>query len=68
MSLHVHVLTTYDMYTHTQARVLYDFDGDEENGELTIKEGDDLTILNQVSSNHTYSTDSNMSQSLHPRI
>ncbi|XP_064384617.1 sorting nexin-33-like [Halichondria panicea] len=30
-----------------KARVLYDFDGDEENGELTIKEGDDLTILNQ---------------------
>ncbi len=46
-------MTGTHTYTHTQARVLYDFDGDEENGELTIKEGDDLNILNQVSSNHT---------------
>eukprot|EP00731_Ephydatia_muelleri_P012528 Em0006g1422a len=29
------------------ARVLYDFDGDTENGELIIKEGDKITVLNQ---------------------
>ena len=32
-----------------QARILYDFDGDAENGELVASEGTELTILNQVS-------------------
>lgn len=36
------------LHTHLQARVLYDFDGDEENGELNIIEGTLITILNQV--------------------
>ena len=31
-----------------QARVLYDFDGDTENGELVIKEGVKITVHNQV--------------------
>ena len=31
-----------------QARVLYDFDGDTENGELVIKEGEVITVHNQV--------------------
>ena len=31
-----------------QARVMYDFDGDVENGELVIKEGDEVVILNKV--------------------
>ena len=29
--------------------MLYDFEGDTENGELVIKEGDEVVILNQVS-------------------
>ena len=35
-------------HSPVQARVLYDFDGDTENGELIIKEGDKITVLNQV--------------------
>ena len=31
-----------------QARVMYDFEGDTENGELVIKEGDEVVILDQV--------------------
>jgi len=29
--------------------VLYDFEGDIENGELTISEGDTITVINQAS-------------------
>lgn len=32
-----------------QARILYDFEGDTENGELVINEGEEVTVLNQVS-------------------
>ena len=32
-----------------QAKVLYDFEGLRDNGELTIREGQIITILNQVS-------------------
>ena len=31
-----------------QAQVLYDFEGDAENDELNLKEGDVVTVLNQV--------------------
>ena len=31
-----------------QAHILYDFEGDAENDELNLKEGDIVTILNQV--------------------
>ena len=31
-----------------QARILYDFEGDTENGELVINEGEEVTVLNQV--------------------
>ena len=37
------------LYHGMQAKVLYDFDGVDENGELTIREGQLLTVLNQVS-------------------
>ena len=30
--------------------MMYDFDGDTENGELVLKEGDVLTVTNKVSS------------------
>ena len=33
-----------------QARILYDFEGDTENGELVINEGEEVVVLNQVSS------------------
>ena len=29
--------------------MLYDFEGDIENGELTISEGDTITVINQAS-------------------
>lgn len=32
-----------------QARILYDFEGDTENGELVINEGEEVVVLNQVS-------------------
>lgn len=37
------------LYHGMQAKVLYDFDGVDENGELTIREGQLVTVLNQVS-------------------
>ena len=37
------------LYHGMQAKVLYDFDGVNENGELTIREGQVVTVLNQVS-------------------
>lgn len=35
-----------------QARILYDFEGDTENGELVINEGEEVTVLNQVLSSN----------------
>ena len=39
-----------------QARILYDFEGDTENGELVINEGEEITVLNQVSNDHVLPT------------
>ena len=47
-----------------QARVLYDFEGDTENGELVIKEGDEVVILNQV--HVTMVTDQDAYMYVHP--
>ena len=43
-------------YKPLQARVQFDFDGEEENGELTIREGDVITVTCQVSPKNSCSS------------
>lgn len=41
--------TQLSVLYYVQARILYDFEGDTENGELIINEGEEVIVLNQVS-------------------
>ena len=43
----VHVMTE-SFFCYIQARVLYDFEGDQENGEVVVKENAEIQVLNRV--------------------
>ena len=49
-------LSSLFLFLLHQARMLFEFDGDTENGELVLKEGDIVTVLNTVSTTLTILT------------
>ena len=50
-TLRLYICNSFDIYIifYFQVKVLYDFDGDPDNGELSVRAGEELTVTAQVS-------------------